>query len=443
METLLQVDHQVIESEQSPNGAGGTVVRALLSIAGHAHARDMRPPIGLALVLDRSGSMSGERIDAARVAAARAVDRLHPDEVVSVVAFDDHVQTVAAPRPRQQHHGLAAAVQAIDVRGSTNLSGGWLRGRQHMEQALGLLGSLPGSSRRVVLLTDGHANVGITEPATLIELARTARAMGITTTTVGIGEGYDDALLRAMADAGDGNAWYVEHPDQSHDVLAEALGNLLSVSAQGLTVTLSLGEAVSLFTVHSDWPVTSPSTGVFTFDLGDLYAAEPKPLLFELFVPAGMAEGLATVPTAIATISVSGDVMTASGGVEHRVVYLPLSATLDGQNRLQPEVEHAVLLARTAKAREEAARRQREGDAHGAQAAMLSARECLMASPLTQDAAVAEELADQADDLTALAERYASHTFSERDAKYQMQRSYNQKRGKLGYDKALTRRRGE
>ncbi|MFN9201742.1 MAG: vWA domain-containing protein [Gemmatimonas sp.] len=442
METLLQVDHQVIESEQSPNGAGGTVVRALLSIAGHAHARDMRPPIGLALVLDRSGSMSGERIDAARVAAARAVDRLHPDEVVSVVAFDDHVQTVAAPRPRQQHHGLAAAVQAIDVRGSTNLSGGWLRGRQHMEQALGLLGSLPGSSRRVVLLTDGHANVGITEPATLIELARTARAMGITT-TVGIGEGYDDALLRAMADAGDGNAWYVEHPDQSHDVLAEALGNLLSVSAQGLTVTLSLGEAVSLFTVHSDWPVTSPSTGVFTFDLGDLYAAEPKPLLFELFVPAGMAEGLATVPTAIATISVSGDVMTASGGVEHRVVYLPLSATLDGQNRLQPEVEHAVLLARTAKAREEAARRQREGDAHGAQAAMLSARECLMASPLTQDAAVAEELADQADDLTALAERYASHTFSERDAKYQMQRSYNQKRGKLGYDKALTRRRGE
>jgi hypothetical protein len=246
-----------------------------------------------------------------------------------------------------------------------------------------------------------------------------------------------------MADAGGGNAWYVEHPDQSHDVLAEELGNLLSVSAQGLSVTLSLGQAVSLFTVHSDWPVTSPSTGVFTFDLGDLYAAEPKPLLIELFVPSGMAEGLATVPTAIATISVGGDVMTARGGVEHRVVHLPLSATLDGQNRLQPEVEHAVLLARTAKAREEAARRQREGDATGAQEAMLSAQQCLSASSLTSDVAFAEELAEHAADLAKLAEQYASHTFSERDAKYQMQRSYNQKRGKLGYDKALTRRRSD
>lgn len=443
MDTLLQVDHQVVASEDSPNRAGGTVVRALLTIAGRAHARAGRPPIGLALVLDRSGSMSGERIEAARLAAARVVDRLHPDDVVSVVAFDDQVQTVVPPRPRQQPHGLAAAIQAIDVNGSTNLSGGWLRGRQHMEQALGLLGSLAGSSRRVVLLTDGHANVGITEPATLVELARTARAMGITTTTVGIGEGYDDALLRAMADAGGGNAWYVENPDQSHDVLAEELGNLLSVSAQGLTVTLSLGEAGTLFAVHSDWPVVSQSPGVCSFDLGDLYAAEPKPLLFELFVPAVTVHGLPTATTAIAMLSVSADVITGSGGVEHRVVHLPLSATLDGQNHLQPEIEHAVLLARTAKAREEAARRQRAGDAHGAQAAMLSAQASLLASPLTHDAAFAEELADQADDLSRLAEQYASDTFSERDAKYQMQRSYNQKRGKLGYDKTLSRRRSE
>ncbi len=89
-----------------------------------------------------------------------------------------------------------------------------------MEQALSLLGSLEGSSRRIVMLTDGHANAGITDPSTLVELARTARTMGITTTTIGVGEGYDDDLLRAMADAGGGNSWYVERPDQAQDVLA-------------------------------------------------------------------------------------------------------------------------------------------------------------------------------------------------------------------------------
>jgi Ca-activated chloride channel family protein len=306
-----------------------------------------------------------------------------------------------------------------------------------------MLGSLPGSSRRVVLLTDGHANVGITDPSTLIELARTARAMGITTTTVGIGEGYDDALLRAMADAGGGNAWYIEHPDQSQDVLAEELGNLLSVSAQGLTITLSLGEAVSVSTVHSDWPVSSSSTGVLHFDLGDLYAAEPRPLLFELFVPAPAVEGLASLPTAIATLTVRADVITEGGGVEHRTVHLPLSATLDGQNVLVPEVERAVLLARAAKAREEAARRQREGDADGAREAMVFATQRLLESPLAHDASYGEELAEQAGDLRQLAEQYARHEYSERDAKYQMQRSYNQKRGKQTYDKALRRRRGE
>lgn len=443
METLLQVDHQSLNSEDSPNPAGGTVVRALLTIKGVAAERTSRAPIGLAFVLDRSGSMGGERIEAARSASARAVERLHPDDVVSVVAFDDQVRTVAAPRSRGQHVGLAAALHAIEVGGSTNLSGGWLRGRQHMEQALGLLGSLPGSSRRVVLLTDGHANAGITDPSTLVELARTARAMGITTTTVGIGEGYDDDLLRAMADAGGGNAWYIERPDQSQDVLAEELGNLLAVSAQGLTVTLSLGEAVSVFTVHSDWPVSSPATGVLRFDLGDLYAAEPKPLLFELFVPHTVDAGLASAPTAIATLTVSADVITEAGGMEHRTVHLPLSATLDGQNRLVPEVERAVLLARAARAREEATRRQRDGDAHGAEEAMTFACQAILGSPLAQEEQFAEELSEQAADLTMLAEQYARHEFSERDAKYQMQRSYNQKRGKLGYDKTLSRRKAE
>lgn len=441
METQLQVDHQFIDAAQSPNGQAGIIVRTLLKVSGTAPHNANRPPIGLSFVIDRSGSMGGDRIEAARVAAARAVERLHPDDVVSVVAFDNVIETVAAPERRSRHHNLVATLLQLDARGSTNLSGGWLRGREHMQHAQGMIGNLPGSSRRIVLLTDGHANAGITEPATLVELARTARQMGITTTTVGVGEGYDDALLRAMADAGGGSSWYIERPDQSEDVLAEELGNLLSVCAQGLTVTLALDAAVSVVVMHSDWPATTPAAGTFRFDLGDLYAAEPKPVLLELFVPLERLELLKNDATPIATMSVSADVLVANGGVEHRTLHLPIASSVEGQQRMEPEIETAVLLARAAKAREEAARRQREGDAFGAEQIMQQATQELQESVASLAPEYGEALQRDIEDLEALEQKYREGSFSELDAKYQMQRSYNTRRGKDSYNEKLRRKR--
>lgn len=435
MEAVLLIDHQPIET---PSGDTGVVVRALLTITGTVPAHRERTPLAISLVLDRSGSMSGDRLDAAKAASVSAVERLHPADVVSVVAFDDRVRVTAAPAPRASQQQLVERINAICTGGSTNLSGGWLRGRQHMEQARGMLGSLEGSSRRIVLLTDGHANAGITDPSTLVELARTARAMGITTTTIGVGEGYDDDLLRSMADAGGGNSWYVERPDQAQDVLAEELGNLLSVSAQGLTVTLALEDAVAVLAMHSSWPVNSGSN-TFTFDLGDLYASEPKPVLVELFVPSARLDALVSSGAPVATLTVSADVLLDGGGVEHRSMSLGVAASLETQSTLVPAVEHAVLLARAAKAREEAARLQRVGDADGAQDVMHLASLAIMESDLTLDSEFSAELQSQERDLTRLAKQYSQGAFDEGDAKYQMQRSYNTLRGKKNYDNVLNR----
>lgn len=435
MEAVLLVDHQPISS---PTGPAGVVVRALLTVSGHVPAHRPRTPLAIALVLDRSGSMDGDRLEAAKAASIIAVERLHPEDVVSVIAFDDQVRVVAPPAQRARHQDLVQQMQALESGGRTNLSGGWLRGRQHMEQAHGMLGSLEGSSRRIVLLTDGHANAGITEPSTLVELTRTARTMGITTTMIGVGEGYDDALLRAMADAGGGNSWYVERPDQAQDVLAEELGNLLSVTAQGLSVTLTLGDSVAVFATHSSWPATTVRN-VVTFDLGDLYASEPKPVLVELFVPAERLEALTRGGAPIATVLVQADVMLDGGGVEHRAITLGVAASLDVQSSLVPAVEHAVLLARAAKAREEAATHQRQGDAVAAQQVMVTASAALSESPLSLDERFAGELMAQVQDLNGLAQQYEQRNFSEVDAKYQMQRSYNARRGKKQYDDVLKR----
>ncbi len=460
MDAILLVDHThttrptLPDSSRHPapdhalsHDAGeGVTVRALLTLSGHAANDRARTPLGLALVLDRSGSMDGDRLDAARRAAEHAVARLHPTDVVSAVAFDGRVSVLAEPAPRARQHHLVSRLRDVQARGVTNLSGGWLRGRRHMEEAIELLPASAGASRRIVVLTDGHANAGITDPATLVELARTARAHGITTTTVGIGEGYDDGLLRAMADAGGGNAWYVERAEQAQDVLAEELGNLLSIAAQGVTVTLELDPSVELLTVYSDWPLTSTSSGL-QFDLGDLYASEPKPLLLELFVPRSRMDTLAAaeatpdaVPSLqIASLHIAADVLTAGGGVEHRVLVLPIASSLAAQATMQPEIERAVVLARVAKAREDAAQRQRDGDVDGAAADMDMAAALIASSPLAHEPAYINELLTHAADLTSLGDRYRAHEHSELDAKYQMQRSYNAKRGKQRYDELLSR----
>jgi len=428
MDASLLIDHQVHSGLR-----GDTVVRALLTVSGRAPATH-RPALGLSLVLDRSGSTDGMPLEAARDAAARAVQRLHPDDVVSAVLFDDRIETLAAPdRCRTQNH-LTERLRKVEARGGTNLSGGWLRGRQHMEQAVALMENAA-SLRRIVLLTDGCANEGITDRDTLVELARTARMQGITTTTIGVGEHYDDSLLRAMADAGGGNAWYVECADHAQDVFAEELGNLLTVAAQNLTVTLTLHPDVEMLVVHSDWPRVA-NTGCITFDLGDLYASEPKPLLFEVLIPAQKV----SARVAVATLSIQGHVLTAGGGMELRTLSLPIAATLDGQSLMVPEVERAILMARSAKAREEATRRQREGDVLEAASLMSRAADDISSSALVQEPAYASELLSAAADLSRLEARYRDGQHSELDAKYQMQRSYNERRGKRKYDSQLHRK---
>ncbi len=431
-------------SNANTTDANGTVVRALLKISGTAPTNDPRRPLGLSMVLDRSGSMAGERLESARTAAARAVERLHPQDVVSAVLFDSHIDTLAEPAPVIDQQQLPARLRAVEAGSSTNLSGGWLRGREHMNAALHMLGADGSNSRRIVLLTDGHANEGITDVDTLVSLAKSARQRGITTSTIGVGDGYDDTLLRAMADAGGGNAWYIERPDQAQDAFAEELGALLSVAAQDVRVTLTLHPHVSMFTVHSNWPVTG-SNGAFTFDLGDLYAAEPKPLLFELLVNNAV-DGTPppSLPIAIATLTVRAAVLTANGGVEQQTVSLPVAATLNGQSLMQPQLEREVLLARTAAAREAAARAQRDGNGDDAARIMREAGRHIAESVLGVNPMYATEFAaelrEQLADIETLESQYADGRYSESDAKYQMQRSYNQRRGKQQYDAVLKRK---
>jgi Ca-activated chloride channel family protein len=205
-------------------------VGMLVTLEGETPVR--RAPINVALVLDRSGSMSGTPLEAAKEAAGRFASFLTPQDRLSVVVFDDGVDTIFGPAPGGDP-SAAEAISRVFPGGSTNLSGGWLKGRTLVEKA-----KVEGTNR-VVLLTDGQANVGVVEPAKLVGLAQRAQSRSVSTTCVGFGANFNEDLLEQMARAGGGNYWYVEADDQMAGIFEGEIEGLVALAAQNVDIEVS------------------------------------------------------------------------------------------------------------------------------------------------------------------------------------------------------------
>jgi Ca-activated chloride channel family protein len=385
--TLLLETHPAPTAELPGAVPGGHLVRALLRIEGEARPLDGRVPLNLSLVLDRSGSMQGGRLEAVKRAAAHLVRRLHPADRVSVVAFESEVATVAAPGTAAEQPGLLAALAALDTAGLTNLSGGWLAGRAHVDAHLDAEGV-----NRILLLTDGHANRGITDPDTLAGLCANARRSGVGTTTVGVGEGFDEDLLAAMADAGGGASYYVERLDQADDVFAEELDGLLGIAAQNLTVRLQPRDAVRVAEVHHSYPQDSAADDVLALRIGDLYAREPREVLVDLLV-SPLHPAYTGAPVPVLDVVIEADVWTEDGGMERRRIAVPVSFDPAAGAVSNAEVTKVYTLLQAARARREA---RRFGDDGRTSAAIRTLREAArhMRAAGIEDVAVDAEAAD-------------------------------------------------
>ena len=410
MNPTILLDHDL------PGPDGKLVLRALLRVEGQAPEDASRIPLNLSIVLDRSGSMEGAKLQAAREAAALLVRRLRPEDLVSVVAYDDQVVVVAEPGTGDAQKDLPRTLQAIGAGGSTNLSGGWLRGRELVAR-----NRVAEGVSRVLLLTDGLANVGITDPDALAGLCLEAARKGVSTTTVGFGEGFDERLLRAMADAGGGSTYYIERVDQATGIFEEELEGLLSLTAQNVSVEVRVADAVELAAVHHSYPRSSLDGGL-RLEMGDLYAREPRVLLLELALRGPLGEETVDV----ARLALSGDVLLPGGGVERREIDLPIRLSAADGPRVEPVVRRELLLQEAARAREEALERQGQGDYGGAADALRRASSKLREAGI-EDAEVAEE----ASDLEAMSLRVGEGVMADADAKYLFQRAYDVRRSKL------------
>ena len=159
-----------------------------------------RPSLNLSLVIDRSGSMDGDKIAFARQAAAFAVEQLLPQDRVSVVIFDDEVQTLVPSTLVENRQMILEAIRRIQAGGSTALHEAWRQGGLQVSHHLDRE-----HLNRVILLSDGLANVGETNPDVIATDVHKLAGLGVSTTTMGVGDDYNEDLMAAMAKSGDGN----------------------------------------------------------------------------------------------------------------------------------------------------------------------------------------------------------------------------------------------
>jgi Ca-activated chloride channel homolog len=243
----------------------------------------VRKPYQLSLVIDRSGSMSGEPLLEAVRCARHMIDRLAPTDLASLVTFDDRVDVMVPAQPVGDRKTLYSALAHIRSGGSTNLHGGWKAGMESI---------LPGASNaalaRVILLSDGNANVGeTTGSAEIAALCAAAAEQGVTTSTYGLGRDFNEDLMVRMAQRGGGNHYYGDTAADLLEPFAEEFDFISSLYAHQVRLSLAAPAGVKM-TLINDYPVEARE-GFPMIRLPDIPFGAEAWALVELEIPAGMA----------------------------------------------------------------------------------------------------------------------------------------------------------
>ena len=259
---------------------GGRAFLQITLTAAQGAARE-RKPVNLCVVLDRSGSMGEEgKIVNAKAALNALIDRLSRDDIFSLVIYDDVVDVLRPAGCAGDRRELHDLVEGIQPRGWTNLGGGMLEGFSQAERYAGRE-----YVNRVVLLSDGLANRGITDPRELGRYARKFRERSISLTTMGVGLDYNENLMTSLAGQGGGNYYFIESPRHLASMLAKEFDMLGCVVAQNAVIELTLGRGITAVDVVGT-EFTS-GDGHLRIPVGDVYAGERREFTVELDIPAG------------------------------------------------------------------------------------------------------------------------------------------------------------
>jgi Ca-activated chloride channel family protein len=399
----LDVDVVAVETDDE--------VSVLLDLAAPAAitATDARPAATLQIVLDRSGSMAqDDRLEGAKRAIRALIDRLEPTDNFGLVAFDDAVQIVVPAGPLVSKPAVKAAITGLQPGGMTDLSGGYLRGLQEARRSAGPSGAT------VLLISDGHANQGVTDHDQLRAIARQSHGHQVVTTTLGYGLGYDEELLGAIADGGAGESLFAEDPDTAGKLVAAQVEGLLAKSAQAANLLIRLSDPVQSVFIFGDLPSVHLPDGGVMVELGDLWAGETRKVLLRFKVPAMASLGLAQ----IAELSLQ---YVELPGLDSHTITVPIAVNVvpgdEASGRIpDPTVTTEVAFQQAQNARRDAAEALRRGDTESASRMLGDAGAALYAALPMAPPMLAGDISAEVAELNELADR-ASWDDSNRVAK--------------------------
>jgi Ca-activated chloride channel family protein len=286
VKALLDIDLVALESTEK-------VTMMLDMTAPITDAAMSRPGQAVEVVLDRSGSMSGPVFNSAKESILKLIDRLAPQDSFGLIAFDNQALIIAPIRTMADHDmpALRKAVREMQTGGNTDISAGYTMGLRELSRVATDAGAT------LLLISDGHANSGEQDPAVLAQIATTHATNKVTTSTIGLGTGYDEKILEALAQGGNGAHRFAYTIDEAIGAIAAEVDDLLEKSVVNAVLRFTPSP---LLTANPRIEILQrlphfKEGDTYVVQLGDLYAGENRRFVIDIEVPGMPALGLATI----------------------------------------------------------------------------------------------------------------------------------------------------
>jgi Ca-activated chloride channel homolog len=277
----------IMSKDTLPVTDGEQAVYALVDIKAGAGTGIGTIPANIALVLDRSGSMAGEKMDSLKEAVGYVVDRLGDDDLVSVTIFDDQVETLIPSQPAKNRDDIKTRLAGVITRGGTQISDGLSAGLVEVKK-----GFAADRVSRVLLLTDGQT---WDDEDACLKLADEAGKQGVAITSIGIGNDWNEKLLLQIAERSHGNSHWIQNPIAILDAFRQEVEGMQAVAATNLTITGRMSTGVRPIKVYTTAPMIADisaralSGSTVRANLGSLDATSGQVVLIEARVPAQKA----------------------------------------------------------------------------------------------------------------------------------------------------------
>lgn len=384
-----------------------------------------RTPMNISIVIDRSGSMSERnKLDYVKKAVDYLIDEAGPDDYVSIVTYDDYVDVLQRSQIIREKYELREKINSLQPGGFTNLSGGMFEGYDQVNNNY-----MRGYVNKVFLLSDGLANRGITDRYKLADMVREKnRRDGITISTFGVGNEFNENLMTDIADYGRGNYYYIKNSSDIPEIFASELKGMKNLVGQGTKMKVRFPKDNLRVSKVFGYPYEVEGDYV-TIDFKDIFAGQKKSVLIKFDVTQPSSKKL-VFENELTYSDVTADFREVTERNENRIEQ---TSSIDKYNSSKNEmVVQNIAMFEANEMMEEAMRNVDEGNYVKAKEIMTGAQDYM--SKQMNDVAPSPEMKRQQENL----DRYSKDLESV-DKKSEEERNEMQKSGK--YDNYNTRKK--